>query len=71
MPQLKIPDAVFDDLSSFISANYSNELPNSLLIAQAFIMQYPYHGREYGLPAINKAIEDGIKQGLFWLADVR
>lgn len=65
MPRLKLSDTVFDDLVSFISATYSNELPNSLLIAQAFILKYPVYGRKYGLPVINKAIEDGIKQGLF------
>ena len=65
MPQLKVPEYVNNDLSAFIFENYSNGLPNSLLIAQAFILKYPHHGKEYGLPAINKAIEDGINQGLF------
>jgi hypothetical protein len=40
-------------------------LPNSLLIAQEFILRYPDHGKEFGLSAINYVIEDGIKQGLF------
>jgi hypothetical protein len=40
-------------------------LPNSLLIAQAFILKYQNHGKKCGLSAINKAIEDGIKRGLF------
>jgi hypothetical protein len=65
MPQLKVPDHVFDDLNRFISKNYSNDLPNSLLISQAFILKYPDYGREYSLPAVNYAIEDGIKKGLF------
>ena len=65
MPQLKVPEHVINDLSVFISENYSNSLPNSLLIAQAFILKYPDQGKECGLPAINYAIEDGIKKGLF------
>lgn len=65
MPQLKLPEQVFIDLASFISINYPNYLPNSLLIAQAFILKYQDYGREFGLSAINYAIEDGIKHGLF------
>jgi hypothetical protein len=65
MPQLTISEPVLDDLGRFISKNYSNYLPNSLLIAQAFILKYQDYGREYGLCAINYAIEDGIKRGLF------
>jgi hypothetical protein len=38
---------------------------NSLLVAQAFILKYPNHGKEYGLAAINYAIEDGINESLF------
>jgi hypothetical protein len=38
---------------------------NPLLIAQAFLLKYSNHGRVYGLPLINKAIDDGIEQGLF------
>jgi len=65
MPQLKISEPVLDDLGRFISKNYSNYLPNSLLIAQAFILKYQDYGREFGLSAINKVIEDGIMCGLF------
>ena len=65
LPQLKIPKHVFDDLSRSISKSYSNHLPNSLIIAQAFILKYQDYGREFGLSAINYAIEDGIKCGLF------
>jgi hypothetical protein len=65
MPLLKVPEHVIDDLTRFISITYSNNLPNSLLIAQAFILKYPYHGRAFGLSSINYAIEDGIKQGFF------
>lgn len=61
----KIPQSVFDDLSRFIYESYRFSLPNSLIIAQAFILKYPEYGREYGLPAINQVIENGIKQGLF------
>jgi hypothetical protein len=63
--QLKIPEHVLIDLSGFISKNYPNNLPNSLLIAQSFILKYQEYGREFGLSAINYAIEEGIKQGLF------
>ena len=59
MPQLKVPQHVIDDLNRF------NDLPNSLLIAQAFILKHPDHGRKYGLPIINRIVEDGIKEGLF------
>jgi hypothetical protein len=63
--QLKIPESVLIDLSRFISTNYPTNLPNSLLIAQSFILKYQEYGREFGLSAINYAIEEGIKQGLF------
>lgn len=65
MPQLKIPEQVMNDLTRFISTMYSYNLPNSLLIAQAFILRYPNHGRKYGLSAINCAVEYLIKQGIF------
>jgi hypothetical protein len=65
MPQLKIPQYVFDDLNSFISGKYTGNLPNSLLIAQAFCLNFPDYGKEFGLSIINNAIEDGIKHGLF------
>lgn len=65
MFQLKIPYSVFVDLSRFISENYRNNLPNSLLIAQSFVLKYQDYGREFGLSAINYAIEEGIKHGLF------
>lgn len=65
MPQLKVPEHVIDDLNRFISVTYRDDLPNSLLIAQAFIIKHPDHGRTYGLPIINKAVEDGINEGLF------
>jgi hypothetical protein len=62
--QLKNSRNLNDDLVSFISANYSNNLPNSLLIAQAFILKYPQYGKEYGLPAINTSVEDCINTDL-------
>lgn len=65
MDIISIPQDVFNDLNKFISENYHNGLPNSLLIAQAFILEYPDHGREYGLSVINKVIENGTKAGLF------
>lgn len=65
MHLLKVPENVIDDLSRFISVTYNYNLPNSLLIAQRFILKYPNHGKKYGLSVINYAIEDGIKRGLF------
>lgn len=65
MPQLKIPEHVFIDLGRFISKNYPNYLPNSLIIAQAFILAHQDYGREFGLSLINYAIEYGMKNGLF------
>jgi hypothetical protein len=63
--QIRLPEHVFNDLTRFISEKYQKQLPNSLLIAQAFILEHQNHGKEFGLPAINKAIEDGINQNLF------
>jgi hypothetical protein len=65
MPQLKIPQYVMNDLIRFISITYQDNLPNSLLVAQAFILKHPDHGKKYGLSVINRAIEDGINVGLF------
>jgi hypothetical protein len=65
MSSIIVPQHVIDDLVRFIAEQYPNELPNSLLIAQEFILKYPDYGNENGLPVINKAIEDVIKQGLF------
>lgn len=65
MSQIIIPQYVYNDLIRFISETYSHELPNSLLIAQAFILKYPDYGRKYGLTTINYAVEEGIRQGLF------
>jgi len=65
MPQLIIPEHVIDDLNRFISVIYRHNLPNSLLIAQSSILKYPDYGRTYGLPIINRIVEDGIKEGLF------
>jgi hypothetical protein len=63
--QYFLQSTVFNKLARFIYKNYDNSFPNSLLIAQAFILKYPEYGKEYGLPAINKVIEDGIKLGIF------
>jgi hypothetical protein len=62
---IKIPTSVFEDICRYISAMYQFYFPNSLLIAQAFILKYPNYGRKFGLSAINYAIEDGIKEGMF------
>jgi hypothetical protein len=65
MPLLMVPENVIDDLSTFIAEKYPKDVPNSLLIAQAFILKFPDHGREFGLSSINYAIEDGMKRRLF------
>lgn len=65
MHQLNVPEYVVDDLGRFIFANYGKNLPNSLLMAQAFILKYPHHGIKYGLSIINKVIEDRIKKDVF------
>jgi hypothetical protein len=58
MPQLKVPQHIINDLNRFISATYKNSLPNSLLIAQSFILKYPDHGRTYGFSEITKVIDE-------------
>jgi hypothetical protein len=63
--QIILPEHVLNDLIRFIYEIYQKPLPNSLLVAQSFILKHQDHGKEYGLPAINYAIEDGMKQGLF------
>jgi hypothetical protein len=60
-----LPEHVLDDVIRYINCKYQKPLPNSLMIAQAFILRYPDYGKDFGLPAINKAIEDVIKQCLF------
>ncbi len=65
IPTPKIPEPVLKDLTSFISKTYFEKLPNSLLIAEAFILKYPHHGKEFGLSEINYIIEDGMERGLF------
>jgi hypothetical protein len=65
MPKKETHEQLLEDLSSFISEKYTGNLPNSLLIAQEFMLKHPDYGRELGLPAINKAIEDGIEMSLF------
>ena len=39
--QMILPEHVLNDLIRFISCKYQSPLPNSLLIAQAFILKYP------------------------------
>jgi hypothetical protein len=65
MPKNETQEQLLKDLSSFISEKYTGNVPNSLLIAQEFMLKHQDYGRELGLPAINKAIESGIDQGLF------
>lgn len=63
--QMGLPEHVLNDLIGFIHKKYQKQLPNTLLVAQAIILEYKDYGIEYSLPVINKAIEDGINQGIF------
>ncbi len=65
MVQSKVPQHVIKDLDRFIFDTYHDDLPNSLLIAQAFILSYQSYGKEYGLYTINCVIEDEMKNDLF------
>jgi hypothetical protein len=65
MPQSILPDYVFNDLVRFIHERCHDGLPNSLIIAQAFILKRQHYGEQFGLSTISKAIEEGIEQGLF------
>lgn len=60
-----LEQTVLTDLKNFIAINYSDKLPNSLLIAQDFMLTYQNYGRELGLSLINSIIEDGIKKRHF------
>lgn len=66
MTSPKNTEHVMNELNSFIMHKYSNSLPNSLLVAQEFILEYPDYGRELGLMGINKIIEEKIKTQLFF-----
>jgi hypothetical protein len=52
-----VPEQVLVEISRYISKNYEKGLPNSLLIAQAFMLKYPEYGKKYGLSEINVAVE--------------
>jgi hypothetical protein len=62
---METQEQLLDDLISFIFKKYTGNLPNSLLIAQEFMLKHQDYGKKLGLPAINKAIEEGIEKGLF------
>jgi hypothetical protein len=40
-------------------------IPLFQISLQNDILKYPDHGEKYGLPIINRAIEDGMKEGIF------
>ena len=40
MNQGKLPKHAFNDLIRFIHEKYQGQLPNSLIVAQAFILEY-------------------------------
>jgi hypothetical protein len=65
MAQLLVQEHLLNDLRRFIVKRYPFYLPNSLLIAQEFILIHQNYGREFGLSTINYVIEDGIKQGRY------
>lgn len=52
-----VPDQFLVELRKHIAKNYEKGLPNSLLIAQAFMLKYPEYGIKYGLSEINAAVE--------------
>jgi hypothetical protein len=52
-----VPEQVLVEISRYISVNYEKGLPNSLLIAQAFMLNNQEYGRRYGLPKLNEAVE--------------
>ena len=64
MLHFPVSEYVLDDLNRFINENYHLNFPNSLLIAQAFCIKCPGYGKEFGLTAINNAVEYIIKYGL-------
>ena len=66
VPQLKVPENLLNDLRRFVIKNYPDYFPNSLLIAQEFILRHQDYGREFGLSAINYAVEYGIKNDFFY-----
>jgi hypothetical protein len=59
-----LTDYILNDLKLFISNYYNYYLPNSLIIAQSFILRYPYYGKEYGLSVINRFVEDLILENV-------
>jgi hypothetical protein len=46
--QMILPEHVLNDLIRFIDGKYQKPLPNSLLIAQAFILKHQDHGKGCG-----------------------
>jgi hypothetical protein len=69
MNQSTLPRDVLDDLFKFISTYY--HLPHPLLIAQAFCLKHPKHGRKYGLTTITEAAEFVIKQNRTYALEVQ
>lgn len=64
MTLLTLPECVYIDLRKFINTNYSDKLPHSLLIAQAFILKHQEHGKEFGLSAIANEVEFMVKYNI-------
>jgi hypothetical protein len=61
MSQSKLPAYVLNDLIKFIHETYRDGLPHSLLIAQAFLLEFKEYGKKYDLSIINDAVEEIIE----------
>jgi hypothetical protein len=57
MSQLIFPKYVLDDVRKFISENYHESLPHSLLIAQTFCLRFSEYGKGFGMSTIMEVIE--------------
>ena len=57
MSQLIFPKCVLDDIKMFVSEYYQTPLPHSLLIAQAFCLEFNEYGNDFGVSAITDAVE--------------
>jgi hypothetical protein len=57
MYQKKIARTMLNDLEKFIHENYTGDLPNSLLIAQTFMLKFSDYGNDVDLSAILDAVD--------------
>jgi hypothetical protein len=57
MPQVALPECVYNDLNNFISTYYPEHSSHPLLIAQAFCLRFQKHGEKFGLSIITNTVE--------------